>query len=247
MTQFPRSLIVLLTLSVFLLAGGCTSYHTPGRAADLAVFGDAKVRDAYARKPVAPMPARIAVVRVQESGYRSHSVGSYGRGAYSVVTARDVETDDDFRRLGKMSDVAGLVPLNRLLINQQLDTDEDLRQAAASLQTDMLLIYTFDTAFSVEDAMRPLNVVTLGLFPTQNARVTTTASALLVDVRTGYIYATAEATSRNAALANSWTSDDAVDKSRRETERSAFVDLVGEFEHVWPRVAAERKAALSRR
>ncbi len=247
MRQSLRLVIVLASLSVVSLSSGCSSYHTPGRAADLSVFGDYRVRDAYARKPVSPIPARIAVARVQESGYRSHSVSSYGRGAYSVITTRDVETDDDFKRIGKLSDVAGLAPLNRLLLNQQLDTDEDLRQAAASLQTDMLLIYTFDTAFSVEDAMRPLNVVTLGLFPTQNARVTTTASALLVDVRTGYIYATAEATSKNSALANAWTSEDAVDKSRRETERSAFVDLVAEFERVWPRVAAERRAALSRR
>ena len=138
------------------------------------------------------------------------------------------------------------MPLNCLVIgNASLRSDVELRKAAATLGADMVLLYTFDTVFHVDDGMRPLTVVSLGLFPTKVATVTTTASSLLMDVRSGYIYATGETTSQRKPLANSWTSSDAVDASRQQNEREAFVKLVKDFERIWPQVVAERKIALA--
>lgn len=108
--------------------------------------------------------------------------------------------------------------------------------AAVRLQADLVLIYTFDTAFFDIDKAKPLSVITLGLSPTRKITSTTTASALLIDTRTGYIYSAYEASSQAETLATSWGSRDAADEQRRSSERSAFGKLVDETEKSWPRL-----------
>ena len=242
-----RTLTPLLVVWIFVTGlTGCTSYAVPGGAADLSLFTDREIRPMFRRKPEAPLPARIATIRVQDSGYSSNGYHGNGSGNYSIVTVREVEKDDDFKQIAALPEIAGIVPLNRLIIgNTSLRSDVELRKAAATLGADMILLYTFDTGFHVDDGMRPLSVVTLGLFPTKVATVTTTASSLLMDVRSGYIYATGETTSQRKPLANSWTSSDAVDLSRQQNEREAFVKLVKDFERLWPKVVQERRQTLA--
>ena len=68
--------------------GGCSSYATPGRGADMSVFNaaqaqtaDGTIREAYAAEPLAAFPAAVAVVRVQASGYKNYAGNSgYGSG-----------------------------------------------------------------------------------------------------------------------------------------------------------------------
>lgn len=235
----------LLCVSAVCLAagvvGGCASSATPGRAADLRAFGvspgqqtDASVAQAIDKRALATLPTSIAVVRVQEPGYHSQTAQGWGNGAYSIVTTRDIESmDEKFAQMAKLPMISGLAPLNRLLLPQQLNSDLELRQAAAALHCDMVLIYTLDTTFSVEDAAAPLTVITLGLSPNQTAHVVCTASAVLMDTRNGYIYGIAEATERQTQLASAWTSEAAVDQTRRRTESKAFEKLVGDLQTTW--------------
>ncbi len=249
--MLTRATPFVLTCCVctLLFATGCAKrYVTPGGAADLQEIAAAAdqpydpIQAAFTRKPAAQLPAHLALVRVQDSGYRHYSPHCYGHGPFTVITVRDVETDDHVKRIAQLPQVAGLAPLNRLLLPAQLRSQDDLRQAAARMQADMLLLYTFDTKYDVGDALAPLSVVTLGLSPNQVAKVDTTASALLIDVRTGYIYGSVESTANTEQLANAWTSDAAVDQSRKRTERKAFDDLVAEFEKLWPEVVRQRLA-----
>src|SRR3954470_11734721 len=113
----------------------------------------------------------------------------------------------------------------------------------------MLLIYTFDTAFHDHDLAAPLSVVTLGLSPTQATHVVTTASAVLMDTRNGFIYGVAEASEKRNGLATAsaclmetrngliygvaeasqkpnrlataWNPTSALDQSRKQTESAA--------------------------
>lgn len=240
---------LVFALGFFALGlGGCASYVTPGGPVNPVSLGDPKIEEAMAREPMAEFPTNIAVVRVQASGYRSHTVESYGRGRYSVVTTREVETEAHFERLAALPQVRGIASLNRLVIPQTLNSDEDLRRAAAALKTDMLLLYTLDTSFRVDTTdLGPLSVVTLGLLPNKQARVTCTASAALYDVRTGFIYGLAEATAKESEIASAWTSRNAIDRSRRDAEREAFDLLVGEFEKAWDGIVQEyaTKAVVS--
>ena len=84
------------------------------------------------------------------------------------------------------------------------NSDLELREAAAALHADIVLIYTIDTGFQVEDHLSPLSVVTLGLSPNQTAQIVTTATAVLMDTRNGYIYGYSEATEHGFQLTNAW-------------------------------------------
>lgn len=230
----------LLVVVVTMLAAGChAKYVTPGGPADLSAFSDRSVAEKWDRKPAAAFPARIALIRVQASGYRSHRHESFGYGNYSVVTARDVETEAHLKTIAAVPDVADVATINRLLLPEHLQSDLELRDAAASLHADMLLLYTFDTVFRTDKAIPAADVLTLGLMPDRSERVTTTASALLMDTRTGFIYATLEATARQNQLANAWSSADAADDARVRAERQAFDELVAQFEPTWHRVRSE--------
>lgn len=226
----PAVLVTLITL----LVSGCASYVTPGGGVELTALAEGDINELMMKQPAAKFPAHLAVARVQAPDYQSHRNESYGTGRYSVVTTRDVEREEDFKRLAEMPSVNGLAPLNRLLLPTQLDTVEALRTAAARLKADILVIYTFDTSFRVgAQKYRPLNVISLGFLNNKEVTVTTTASAALFDVRTEFLYGLAEASAREERHASVWGSSDVVDDLRVVTERKAFQALLPELEKTW--------------
>lgn len=252
---------VLLAAS---LLTGCQSYTTPGGAADLSLFAQEKlvtiptgtgstIPQDYPRyptggdqgsavevsrlKPAASFPVNMVAVRVQESGYTSYTNTAYGHGSYSVVTIRDIEKDEDFDRIGRLSGIAQISPLSRLLLPEYLQSDKELRQAAGRLRADMILIYTLETDFYNRDSSTPLSIISLGLAPTIQVRVTTTISAMVMDTRTGYIYGILEETSRKEQAAAVLTTQNAFDELRQKTERQAFELFLDEFEVLWKNIA----------
>ncbi len=245
---------------LFVLAGCSSHYVVPGSGANMGVFTgnpqqivghdtptvpmesaptspDAEIQKNFDTKPMAKFPAHVATVRVQSPGYRSYSLHhAYGRGAYTVVTQREVEKDEHFQRILNLDGIAGLAAIGRMLLSEDLTSDMQLRLAASKLHADLVLIYTLDTAFWRENEMSPLSIITLGLFPDEHARVITTASAILMDTRSGYIYGVAESTAEDRQLANAWTSQAAIDQVRRRVEAESFDDLVSELEKLWPSI-----------
>ena len=250
-----RSIHITLALITVLMTNGCSSYRVPGGPAEMSLLGfneqqrdqhtDAGIRNILDRKPLAAFPTAIAVARVQASGYSSYTAESWGHGNYSIITVRDVETEDQLQRIADLDGISQIGPINRLMLREKLQDDFELREAAARMHADMLLVYTFDTTFDTEDHAAPLTLVTLGLFPSKNVRLATTASAVLMDTRSGYIYGAAEASAKHKQIANAWTDHLAVDQSRRKTETTAFEKLVGEFEDLWPKVMTEYSQADS--
>jgi hypothetical protein len=253
----PRRTIAFTTGLLLSLVCGCAHYATPGRAANMRVFGaeadagnsrsDGSVVDAINKRPLATLPTAVAVVRVQAPGYHSLTSDGWGTGAYCVVTSRDIDNMEVvLERLRQLPMVIGLAPLNRLLLPSEFHSDLELRQAAGSLHADMLLIYTLDTTFEIEDVAAPLTVITLGFSPNQVAHVSCTASAVLVDTRNGYIYGIAEGTERQNQLASGWTSDAAVDQTRKRVEAAAFKKLGDSLEVTWGDVVKNLAVAASR-
>jgi hypothetical protein len=243
-----RGIRALIGIVLCFALAGCASYAAPGKPADFKALGvsresltDSSINSTLARQPLASFPTGIAAVRIQAPGYHSNTAQAWGHGSYCVITTRDVETDKDWERLAKLPMVTGVAPINRLLLPQELNTDLELRQAAASLHADMLLIYTIDTQFYVKDHLAPLTVVTLGLSPSQTAQVVTTASAVLMDTRNGYLYGYAEATEKGAELTNAWFSESTVDGACHRTESKAFAKLVDQLADTWPRVVSNFK------
>ena len=219
---------------MLLSCAGCASYETPGGAVHLGDIDRADLAGAAAQQPSPRFPASIAVVRVQASQYRAYAAASYGSGRFSVVTTADLPSEQQFKALSTWPAVALVAPLDPLLLPAKLDSLDELRLAAAKSQADVLLIYTVDTTFQIKGrAYGPQASISLGLVPDSDAHITSTASAIFTDVRTGFSYGSTEATVKLAGLAEAWGSSDAVDKKRVEAEQQAFALLLSQAEKSW--------------
>ena len=205
--------------SLLLLACGCAHYSTPGGGVSIPAITDSTIAEALKRQPAAQFPAHVIVVRVQAAGYESASGRGYGTGAYSVLTTRDIETEEDFTQLAALPGIAGVGTLNRILLPLDLRSAQELRQAAAQLHGDIVLLYTVDTAF-------------------EKSRIITTCAAAFVDVRTGYVYGVAEGSAADTQRPNSWRTK-AVDAARLKTEREAFSAALKEIAKAWSAINAE--------
>jgi len=246
-----RSLPFLLALVLALsLASACQSYVPPGEGADLSGFvpsgaSEEEIQSILARKPVAPFPATVALLRVQGATYSSASYGrSYGsQGArFSLMSVRELETEQQLARISAWPWVREVALGNSLLNDSKARDELDLRKMAAQLQADLTVIYTIDTAFRSDDEAPLLTVVSLGLIPTYVDSITATASAVMVDTRTGYLYGTAEATERRDRRTGLLYKDSTLDQTRLEIERAAFAKLVDEFERMGVLVAERHLA-----
>ncbi len=228
-----KSLRYLLFALGVLGLTSCATYVTPDGPANLAAITDNDIAAGYKAKPAATYPANIAVVRVQQAGYRSYSAEGVGSGAFSVITSPDIESEQDLERLGALPGIQAVVRLNSLLLPSRLQSTKDIRVAASKLQTDFVLLYTIDTKFRSEDLSKPLTAVSLGIFSTRKFRVTSTASALLIDTRTGYVYGAIEEQSADSGIASAWGEAEHIDKVRRLTEREALDKLFESFRGIW--------------
>lgn len=240
MNRLPLNLAALVAV---VFVAGCATYRTPGTGVSIPQLTTPSVAEALARKPAATFPARIAVARVQGSGYRSYTSHGYGQGNYSVVTTRDIETEADFARLAAMPEVSAVGTLNRILLPNVLKSGDDLRVAAAQLQADIVMLYTIDTAFRTDtQQIGPLQLVSLGFFPNKKAKVTSTCAVALVDTRTGYVYGVAESTANEDQRSDVWNKEEAIEKARVRAERAALTQVLGDVEKLWGQIAAQAMA-----
>ncbi|WP_305483894.1 hypothetical protein [Brevundimonas sp.] len=232
----------IVIAALLALVSACSTYTTPGAGVSLGSIAeqDGDISEAYQREPAATFPAHMAVVRVASSGYRSGSTGSVGTGAFSVVTTRDIETEESLARLAALPRVAAVAPVSRLLLPGYLSSVRDLRTAAAQLRADVILIYTIDTRFRTEATdVGPLQTIALGFLPNRKATVHATFAFMIVDVRTGFIYGTGESSATGDQRSNIWGTDAAIESARLDAERKAFETGLGEVESLWASVLSQ--------
>ena len=141
----------VVALALALLCAGCAGHYvTPGGSVRLSDINREDVAAVAALKPSPHFPANIVVARVQAPQYVSFSSAGYGTGKFSVVPTQELVSDADMEGLDHWPSVAGVVPINRLLLPAQLESLEDLRVAAAKLHADVILVYTVDTTFRIQ-------------------------------------------------------------------------------------------------
>ncbi len=240
------SIYRILFLALIALIEGCASYTTPGGPVNLAGIQSQDIRELMAREPAASFPALVSFARVQSPNYKSHSVDAHGSGAYSVVMTREFMLEAQLDEIKGWPKVRAATPLSRLLIQSQLDSLDDLRTASANLKSDILLVFTIDTTFRVDGkSIGPLSVITLGTMRDRETVVTTTASAIFIDVRSGFVFGAAEATASETKKTSAWGSGSAVDQSRLVTEREAFSGLMKELTKTWKNIIIEHGASAA--
>ena len=235
-----RAFMLKMVAATLLGISGCASYTTPGGPVDLTGIQSADIRELMSREAVATFPASVSFVRVQSPGYESRTAETHGNGEYVVVTNREFMSDLDIEEMTRWPGVRGIAPMSRLLIPARLNNIDDLRTASANLRADVLVVFTLDTSFRVDGkSIGPLSVISLGLMRDRETVVTTTASALLVDVRTGFVYGVAEASASERQITNAWNTPNAADQGRLKTEREAFEGLRRELGRTWSSIVAE--------
>jgi hypothetical protein len=243
-----RSLVIAVGLIGLTLIGGCGGYATPGEAEEDASMGSdraapaAPVAPAGVAVPLAHLPTAVAVVRIRGQVYCSPGWWNQSGPKLSVMNLRDVEKPEQIDRLSALPMVKGIVPISSIMVPENA-TWADLHAAAAQLHADMLLVYALSSETSVEDALAPLSVATLGLSPNQFADARCTASAVLLDTHNGYVYATMEASDRHQQLASAWTSESAQSFARDKAEEGAFDKLTLQMQATWPNVLKELQKA----
>jgi hypothetical protein len=202
---------------------------------------DPAVRAVLAAKPQAAFPTGVAVVRVQESGYRTRTAAGYGGGKYCVVTTRDVEKDEHFDRLSRLPQISGVAPLNRLLLAQPVPVGPGAspggRGAAGGCAAGLHARHHLPHRRERRSAHGHLAGAGARTRP---RRVITTASAVLLDTRSGYVYGVAESTEKSSQLTSSL--DQRGERSTNPAsarKRRRFDKLVAELEKTWPRVVSQ--------
>lgn len=230
--MLPRKTLFALTALSLLMLGGCSSksYVTPSHGVPLAGIDDADIEELFSKKPASPFPAQLSIVRVT-STYRD---------GFEVVQTRDIESDADLARIAEQPLISQTAPLSRLLVPSDMKSLKDLRLPAARMRSDLLLVYTVDTTFYVDSTpLGPLTAVSLGFLPNHQAHVTSTVAGILVDVRSGYIYGSTEATAQEEQRSSTWSTEDAVTESKNRAEKAAFARFSEGFPAFWKGVTAK--------
>ena len=236
------ALVFLAVLTAIITS--CTQYVTPGSAVKISELADEDISKLLSNKPASEFPVNIAVARIQHPHYTNFKQqrNSYSeqQGNFSMILTRDAAEDEAFQKLSALNGVNQASPFNRLLLPYNYKSIKDLRMAAAKMKAQMLMVYTFDTEFTIDTKnYGPQNAFSLGYLKNKDVKVTTTASVALFDVQTEYLYGLAEATADEHKKSNAWKKEDEVDNLRTATERKAFEKLMGEVEKMWGGIMQE--------
>lgn len=227
--------VLLLTLA---LCAGCASYATPGGPAPLPKLAAAETP--AAGQPTLSFPISLHLVRIQAADYQSFSMGTLVGGSFSAVASAELATPPRMHALAQWPLIADVQTLRTDALPPQLETLDDLRLAAAKSLADVLIIYTVDTRFeSGGESLSPLAELSLGKAPEQETHIQSVASALLLDVRTGYQFGAVQASARVDDLDGAWLVASALDRKRLDAEQQAFAALLAEVEKLWTGIAAQ--------
>lgn len=228
----PTTILFLAIAAVF--PTGCASHiNSPAVRSALeakrAAFSDPLLARAYHAQPTMRFPATIAVA-TQASETREHLRSLSARGRLDTLKS--------------LPQLANFITLSSLLYNPRTtETKPDLvmREAAARMHADAVLIVAVETQATDGKIIAPLTELSLGLFPNKRYELVSTALAALVDTRTGYVYGALEESRARSGLTMAWGSDDVMKRARAAAERDALDKLVAEFPAFWRGVVQNHK------
>ena len=238
--------ILILSPIFFLITSCATKYVTPGGDVKISALADEDISKVLSNKPSAEFPVTIAVARIQAPKYTnnrySYRNSEPANGNFSMILTREQDEEKQIQKIAKLKGIKQISPFNRLLLPYNYNSIKDLRLAAAKMKAQMLLVYTFDTEFTI-DAKNygPQNVFALGYLKNKDVKVRTTSSVALFDVQTEYLYGLAEATEEVEKKSNIWKENQDVDNLRMESEKKSFEKLAMEIEKMWDGIYSEYK------
>jgi uncharacterized protein YbjQ (UPF0145 family) len=228
----------ILALAAIALLPGCASYiNSPSARSAIAgkreAFSHALISKAYNAKPTMRFPATIAIAPM---------------GSESVMHIRALDALGKLDSLKTLPNLRNMPMASSLLENDAEHKDQAnipmlrLRESAARLHADAVLLISVDTNATDGQVFAPLTTATLGLFPNNRYEIIATGLAALVDTRTGYVYGTLEKSAAKSGIMMVAGSDDALSRRKQQAQREAMQKLMAEFPKFWEGVvAAHRK------
>ena len=221
-----------------------SSYPTSGLIEETDI--DQRVREVAAVEPTLRFPARIGLARIHD-------------GMLSAIPAAEAEAwIEAERRLGP--EYGTFVPVSRLIAEMVTPAGsrpgpgstrlrqavEMIRLGAARQHLDAVLIYethyitdATDNVLSIAD----FTIIGAFLLPGQSIDATAFASALLVDVRNGYPYGTANASIDRDRIATLAAADSISEELGRDAGTAAAIELVDDVEQMMITLKEELDAA----
>jgi hypothetical protein len=212
--------LFLLAATVFTACSSHINSPTVARTleAQRAAFSDPLIARAYNAKPSMRYPAIIAIAS-SSSTVRDHLRAMSAHGALDSLQT--------------LPQCARVFPLSSLLIRRDEKPDLALREAAAKMHADAVLILAIETQVTDGRIIAPLTELSLGLLPNKRYVLIATALAALVDTRTGYVYGALEQSSAKSGLTMAWGSSEVISRARSKAERDAMEKLFADFPSFW--------------
>jgi hypothetical protein len=234
--------LCLLSFAIAISFTGCASYVNSPRARDYSAaraeaFSHPIIARAFNAKPAIRFPATI---------------GLAAQDAATQQQLRALDAEGALDALKSLPKLAGTVNVNSLMFSdgsgeysvggksQAIWNKSDvlLREAAARLHTDAVLIMKIETHTSDGEIFAPLTTLSLGLFPNDHRHIVATALAALVDTRTGYVYGVLERSAGRSCLTMSWD-DTSKDRAMRRAQHDAMAKMFREIPAFWRGVLAK--------
>jgi len=188
---------------------------------------DAEIRDIANIEPDLSFPARIGIARINRSDLTSVPLDE-------LEIWQDARDDLPFAA-GEFVPVSPLIAAS---VSSAYKEDQsvaeqlmaNIRRGSARQHLDYVLIYEVDhVSHKNRNALSIADISILGLFalPSKNVKIESTASAILMDVRSGYPYGTASAFKEASSLSTSYRSGTTRDKLQSKNV-SEVVDLLSD-------------------
>ena len=188
----------------------------------------------------ATLPATLAVARIQQSGrhYISEARTRYDDGDFLSLT--QTLTTDHREELGSLYGISDVIvlapPPTRPERGQRGHVLNAVRQEAHRVGAELLLLLTFASDSETHSILPPLSVLTLGMLPQDFAEAEAAGHAVLMDVRTGHVFAYGTVTRDTWQLANSWTVNKAQRDAVKRAEQRVLTRLLETLGPRWPAV-----------
>lgn len=228
-----------------------TAYVTPIEPVDLLAISDHGVRAGFAPQPFASYPAHVAIVRVQADAYQNAWRPITGVETLHVMSGArtgPIELEQS-ERIAELEGVVDVVVPNRLVLDDaRLGELDDLRDEVAPLRPDLLLVYTLDTRVDLDmEAIGLVDLLTIGLLLEDRQTISCTASALVVDVRSGFVWSTFDAYADSEHDVARWFRPPPESDWLEAVEAEATDALVEQVVTSWPRLAGRVREAAALR
>ena len=232
-----NALLNIVLTSAAMALTSCSSYvNSPtaraARVKQSEAFSHPLIAHAYNAKPTIHFPATIVVAPMGGGAQQElRALDAFGKldSLKSLPQVKDITTLSSLLMSDRDGEIEGSNGKSAPIWNK---SDLILREAAAKMHADAVLLIQLETNITDGKIFTPLTTLSLGLFPNDRAEVIATALAALVDTRTGYVYATAERSAGRTCYAMSWD-DSTRDRARERATRSALEKLLTEFPAVW--------------